>query len=99
MEIEAGKDSVRGEKAAIDETAYLLDRTSDPIRLYLREMGSVPLLKREDEVAIAKRMERGQARVLKTISRSPLVIKELIEMGKELRSGARSIRDVVHFHE
>jgi len=99
LEIEAGKDSVRGEVAAIDETAYLLDRTSDPIRLYLREMGSVPLLKREDEVAIAKRMERGQALVLKAISRSPLVIKELIEIGKELRSGARSIRDVVHFHE
>ena len=76
-----------------------LDKTSDPVRLYLREMGSVPLLKREEEVAIAKRMERGHALVLKTISRSPLVLKELIEIGRELRNGTRSIREVVQFDE
>jgi len=88
-----------GEDAEIEETAQLVDKTSDPVRVYLREMGRVPLLKREGEVAIAKRMERGHALVLKTLSRSPLVIKELIEMGKEIRSGARSIREVVQFDE
>ena len=50
-------------------------------------------------MAIAKRMERGHALVLKTISRSPLVLKELIEIGKEMRNGTRSIREVVQFDE
>jgi len=82
-----------------DQTAYLLDKTNDPVRLYLREMGTVPLLKREGEVAIAKRIERGHGLVLKTISRSPLVLKELIVIGGELRNGSRSIREVVQFDE
>src|ERR1019366_1836121 len=75
------------------------DKTGDPVRLYLREMGSVPLLKRADEVAIAKRMERGRALVLKIISRSPLVLKEIITIGKEIRNDTRSIREVIHFDE
>ena len=69
------------------------------MRLYLREMGSVPLLKREGEVAIAKRMERGQMLVLKTISRSPLVLKELIAVGADLRNGRCSIKEIVQFDE
>ena len=99
VEFEVREDPARGEEAEIDETAHLLDKTSDPVRLYLREMGSVPLLKREGEVAIAKRMERGHGLVLKTISRSPLVLKELIGIGKEMRNGTRSIREVVQFDE
>ncbi|MGO9640460.1 MAG: RNA polymerase sigma factor RpoD [Candidatus Acidiferrales bacterium] len=82
-----------------DQTAYLLDKTNDPVRLYLREMGTVPLLKREGEVAIAKRIERGHGLVLKTISRSPLVLKELIVIGGELRNGSRLIREIVQFDE
>ncbi|MGA3325034.1 MAG: sigma-70 family RNA polymerase sigma factor [Terriglobia bacterium] len=96
---EVQEDPHRGEAAEIDETVYPTDRTSDPVRLYLHEMGSVPLLKREGEVAIAKRMERGRELVLKTISRSPVVLNELITMGKELRTGTRSIREVVQFDE
>jgi len=99
VESEAPEDHARGEEAEIDATADLLDRTSDPVRLYLREMGSVPLLKREDEVSIAKRMERGHGLVLKTISRSPVVLQELIEVGRELGDGTRSIREVVQFDE
>jgi RNA polymerase primary sigma factor len=98
-EFEVREDPVRGEEAEIDETAHLLDKTSDPVRLYLREMGRVPLLKREGEVAIAKRMERGHGLVLRTISRSPLVLKELIGIGKEMRNGTRSIREVVQFDQ
>jgi RNA polymerase primary sigma factor len=98
-EFDAPEDSARGEGAEVDESAPLLDKTHDPVRLYLREMGSVPLLKREDEVAIAKRMERGRGLVLRTISRSPLVLKELGRIGKDLRNGTRSIREVVHFDE
>ena len=99
VEIKVREDPVHGEEAELDETAHLLDKTSDPVRLYLREMGSVPLLKREGEVAIAKRMERGHGLVLKTISRSPLVLNELIGIGRELRNGTRSIREVVQFDE
>jgi len=98
VEIGTRKDPDAGE-AEVDARTQFVDRTSDPVRLYLHEMGSVPLLKREQEVAIAKRMERGQALVLKTISRSPLVIKELIETGNDLRIGARSITDVARFAE
>jgi RNA polymerase primary sigma factor len=99
VEFEVRENPARGEEAEIDETAHLVDKTSDPVRLYLREMGSVPLLKREGEVAIARRMERGHGLVLKTISRSPLVLKELIGIGKEMRNGTRSIREVVQFDE
>ena len=98
-EFEAREDPPRDDEAEIEETAHLEDKTNDPVRLYLHEMGSVPLLKREGEVAIAKRMERGHGLVLKTISRSPLVLKELIGIGKEIRNGTRSIREVVQFDE
>jgi RNA polymerase primary sigma factor len=75
------------------------EHVSDPVRTYLREMGTVPLLTRELEVEIAKRMERGQLLVLKTISRSPLVLQELIAIGAELRSGAVPIKSFIHFDE
>ncbi len=99
VDFEAREGPAHDEEGEIDETVHLLDRTSDPVRVYLREMGSVPLLKREGEVAIAKRMERGHRLVLKAISRSPLVLKELIEVGTQLRKGTRSIREIVQFDE
>ena len=58
--------------------------------MYLREMGTVPLLTREGEVEIAKRIERGQLRVLKAISRSPIVIREIIALGEDLKRGVRN---------
>ncbi len=67
--------------------------------MYLREMGTVPLLTREGEVEIAKRIERGQLRVLKALSRSPIVINELLAMGEDLKKGVRSIKEVVTFDE
>ena len=72
---------------------------SDPVRTYLREMGTVPLLTRELEVEIAKRMERGQLLVMKTLSRSPLVLKELVAAGANVRAGAVPIRSLIHFDE
>ncbi len=80
------------EESELDLTPGMLDKNNDPVRLYLREMGSVPLLKRQDEVAIAKRMERGHLMVLKSISRSPIVLKELIAVAEELRNGTQSIK-------
>lgn len=76
-----------------------LDRTTDLVKTYLREMGVVPLLTREQEVAIAKRLEQGQLLVLKTISRSPMVLKELSKAGQALRDGARTIKEIVRFDD
>ncbi len=76
-----------------------LDKASDPVRLYLREMGTVPLLKRHEEVAIAKRIERGRLLVLKTITRSPIIVKELMAIADDLRTGTRSIKEIVQFGE
>jgi RNA polymerase primary sigma factor len=87
------------EEGELDLTPGMLDKNNDPVRLYLREMGSVPLLKRQDEVAIAKRIERGHLVVLKTISRSPIVLKELIAVGEELRNGTLSIRKIIQFDQ
>jgi RNA polymerase primary sigma factor len=69
------------------------------VRMYLREMGTVPLLTREGEVAIAKRIERGQLLVLKTITRAPLILKELLQVGEDLRNGSRSIKEIVQFDD
>ena len=98
-EAQSSAEGSRGEEVELDETAHLLDKTNDPVRLYLREMGSVPLLKREGEVVLAKRIERGHALVLKTISRSPIILQELIAVGRELREGTRSIKEIVQFGE
>src|SRR6184192_370603 len=61
------------------------EKVNDPVRMYLREMGTVPLLTREGEVEIAKRIERGQKTVLKALSRSPIVIRELLNLGEDLK--------------
>src|SRR5260370_40451573 len=87
------------EELELDLTPGALDKTNDPARMYLREMGTVPLLTREGEVEIAKRIERGQNRVLKAISRSPIVINEIIALGEDLKKGVRSIKEIVPFDE
>src|SRR2546422_2045346 len=93
------KEDVVPEELELDLTPGTLEKTNDPVRIYLREMGTVPLLTRESEVAIAKRIERGQMLVLKTISRSPIVIKELLAIGEESRNGTRSIKEIVQFDD
>ena len=88
-----------GEDEEFRLTPEVLEKTSDPVRLYLREMGTVPLLTRQGEIEIAKRFERGHLRVLKAMSRSPVVIQELLTIGTDLKCGARLIRDLVVFEE
>ncbi len=87
------------EEVELDLSPGVLDKTNDPVRLYLREMGVVPLLTREGEVAIAKRIERGKIRAQKAISRSPVAIGELLRIGSELAEGELGIREVVTFTE
>jgi RNA polymerase primary sigma factor len=88
-----------GEEMELDLTPGALEKTNDPVRMYLREMGTVPLLTREGEVEIAKRIERGQNNVLRAMSRSPVVIKEVQRLGEELSHGTKSIKSIVTFND
>jgi RNA polymerase primary sigma factor len=83
----------------LDLTPGALDKTNDPVRMYLREMGTVPLLTREGEVAIAKRIERGKLAVIKSISRTPTIAKRILITGDQLRAGDRTIRELVIFSD
>jgi len=92
-------DSISDEDLELDLSAGALEKTNDPVRLYLREMGIVPLLTREGEVSIAKRIERGQLKTNKAISRSPIAMLELMKIGDELQENRLNIREIVTFSE
>ena len=85
------------EEIELDLTPGALDKTNDPVRMYLREMGTVPLLTREGEVEIAKRIERGKLAVIKSISRTPTIARLIMQMGDSLKADERSIRELVIF--
>ncbi len=93
------KEEPGSDDGELDQALGTLEKMSDPVGIYLREMRTVPLLTREGEVAIAKRLERGQLLVLKTISRSPIVLKEMQVIGEELRKDIRSIKEMVQFDD
>ena len=84
-----------GDLGEIDLVQEINDKTNDPVRMYLREMGSVPLLTREGEIELAKRIERGQAAVRRALSRSPLVIREILALPEQLQGDPGSIRDLL----
>ena len=75
------------DKSKIETPAALLEKTNDPVRMYLREMGTVPLLTREGEVSIARRIERGERQVLKALTQSTYVINEIKVLGDRIRKG------------
>src|SRR5256886_879428 len=87
------------EELELDLTPGALDKTNDPVRMYLREMGTVPLLTREGEVEIARRIERGKLAVIKSISRTPLIANKVIQLGDHLHTGDRTIRELVIFND
>ena len=87
------------DEVELDLTLTALEKTNDPVRIYLRKMGTVPLLTRQGEVDIAKRIERGQLRVLKALSRSPIVIRQILAIAEDLKRGVRSIKEIVVFDE
>jgi RNA polymerase primary sigma factor len=95
----AGIEVVDSEAKFREEKAGALDKTNDPVRMYLREMGTVPLLTREGEVEIAKRIERGKLAVIKSITRTPTVSQKIITMGDGLKAGQRTIRELVIFND
>jgi RNA polymerase primary sigma factor len=93
----SGLDGIEGKGEDADDVfdADPLDKTHDPVRLYLREMGSVKLLNREGEIGIARRIERGQRKVRRTLSRCPVVINELVRMGNDIQTGVLDARAVL----
>jgi len=93
------EESLDEDELDLDLSAGQLDKSNDPVRLYLREMGIVPLLTREGEVTIAQRIERGQIKTQKAISRSPIAVERLIQIGEDLQAGRMSIRETVAFSE
>jgi RNA polymerase primary sigma factor len=89
------KEEEADEFADLDLAAAALDKSNDSVRVYLREMGMVPLLTREGEIDLAKRIERGQNGVAKALSRSRLIVRALLSLKSEVESGAASILDIV----
>src|SRR3984957_13562160 len=83
------------EPSDLELTQEFIDKTNDPVRMYLREMGTVPLLTREGEIELAKRIERGQTAVRKALSRSPLVIREILTLAEALHRDASVVRDIL----
>jgi RNA polymerase primary sigma factor len=71
------------------------DRTHDPVRLYLREMGSVPLLNRDGEIDIARRIEKGQTKTRRTLSRCPMIVESIIGIAEDVKTGVVPARDVL----
>jgi RNA polymerase primary sigma factor len=94
------REKAEGEEGAeLDLTPGALDKTNDPVRMYLREMGTVPLLTREGEVEIAKRIERGKNAMLRAISRTPMAAQEVARLGERLAAREINLRDAVIFNE
>jgi RNA polymerase primary sigma factor len=83
------------ELADLELGADASEKTNDPVRMYLREMGAVPLLTREGEIELARRIERGQNSVKKALSRAPLVIREVLNLGQALERGHIMVEDVL----
>ncbi len=90
-EPQGGDDSEPEAQEAVEES---LNHTDDPVRVYLREMGSVRLLTKQAEIDLARRMERGNLRMVKAISRSPLVRKNALTIFEEIGAGKARLEDV-----
>src|SRR6516165_2397656 len=90
FDADAGQEGEFPAQQQVEESIY----TDDPVRVYLREMGAVPLLTREGEVDLARRMERGKLRMQKAISRSALVQRVVVDMAEQLKKGAIELESV-----
>jgi RNA polymerase primary sigma factor len=93
------REKAEEEGVELDLTPGALDKTNDPVRMYLREMGTVPLLTREGEVEIAKRIESGKNAMLRAISRTNMAAQEVARLGERLAAREINLRDAVVFNE
>jgi len=87
------------EPTKVDLSPGTLEKTNDPVRMYLREMGTVPLLTREGEVEIARRIERGEKNIVKALSRSRYAINQLLEFGHKIRDKEIRVEDLITVHD
>jgi RNA polymerase primary sigma factor len=87
--------AIESDSVESDEKEATVDSSYDPVRIYMRKMGAVPLLTREVEVEVAKRMEQGERRVLEAVLNTNVAIEAIVDLGQQLRSQKLSIRDVV----
>ncbi|HMQ20262.1 MAG TPA: RNA polymerase sigma factor region1.1 domain-containing protein, partial [Sphingopyxis sp.] len=93
IDVSAGTGSVSN--PAIEKKKETVDRTDDPVRMYLREMGAVELLSREGEIAIAKRIEAGRDTMILGLCESPLTFNAIIEWSNALNNGDMQLREIV----
>src|SRR5882762_5188313 len=91
--LEAKKTQVRGDEPEESDPYY--SKSNDPVRMYLRKMGSVSLLTREGEVEIAKRIEKGEHMILGAILNSPVAVREIIDLGDKLRKHKIRVKDII----
>src|SRR5271170_5010868 len=98
-ELEAAEEEGPDETAETAPAANAPSESSDPVRLYLREMGNFRLLSREQEVEIAKRIEAGESEVEEEVLRSPVTVELVIAMGAQVEAGAADLRDLFEENE
>ncbi len=93
------KEEIEEEEKEIDLTPGVLSRTDDPVRLYLKEMGSVSLLSREGEIEIAKRIEEGKNEIASVVFGMPMTIQFVLSLRDDLKNGKISVREIVPIQE
>jgi RNA polymerase primary sigma factor len=96
LKVEDGNGQAREEEEIVAFELETFGKTADPVGIYLKELGSFPLLTREGEVEIAKRIKRGQQEVLSLVINCPIAIREVINLGMALRAGKVEIREVTN---
>ncbi|MET1112001.1 MAG: RNA polymerase sigma factor region1.1 domain-containing protein, partial [Allosphingosinicella sp.] len=97
-EVDAGAeegDGSDGERFIIEKKKETVDRTDDPVRMYLREMGAVELLSREGEIAIAKRIEAGRDTMIWGLCESPITFNAIIHWSNALNAGEMQLREIL----
>ena len=83
----------------LDLSPGTLEKTNDPVRMYLREMGTVPLLTREGEVEIAKRIEQGEREILHVVIGAQVALSDIVTVGEALKAGKAHLREVVRDYD
>src|SRR5258708_16754016 len=91
----AAKAAEEEQTAEREEEDDSFSKSNDPVRMYMRKMGSVSLLTREGEVEISKRIEDGEKKVLEAVLHSSMAIKEIIQIGERLREGKMRVREFI----
>jgi len=84
------------EAESAEEAREAVEKTNDPVRMYLREMGTVKLLDREGEVRIAKRIEQGEAKIYQALANNPVVLEEILKLLESAGRDARMVNELVN---